>query len=647
MYKFKSNKKAFTLVELLIVIAVIGILFIVLVSSVDNVIDKAKTAGVQTDFRSYQYAIEQVARKYNGFNTFGWDTGDLNGDRVLNRYDVDTINVYGLRNNTDDEFNSELQNETWTGIYTMINPADEYDNSAILALQNAINEYLDPSLKIRIGIDGKITMMNNTKDPWGNEYEGIFITNATADAAAKYNTDASMIGSIGDNKDRGSIIIWSKGPNGNLGSKIKVENGMVTATASMIDANTPDNNIDGSDDLIMSITYTFSHGFGKPGTQTFGFSKNQTLLDKHNENTNNNTTNNTDIINPSVPDINDDIIVPDNENISKPENDVVVEPDNSNEPEDIPNEEVEIVPVQYVMLSGEHKIVNFVDRTLMSSADVSKFSHIKVNDEILSEDNYIIDTFTTTVEFSRIYVNTLPSGTYKVEIWSTDGWAECTIEIPDEPNTLDKWTWDDLKWLASRNLDKEVLMEQYNINLGDTKEYNGVVYTLVDYGEEYGGFIFMYFPSETSAMNATASNIGGYGNTPIAQSLNKTYEELPEEIKSAIKTVNVEYATNPYNANSIKTIECKLFIPSIKELGFRVATNTPGWDGEGETFGYFDTDEDVISEMMGYENDYWLRSIDYTSSTKFQYILGGMSYMTCPAESTTEKNIVVCFVIGE
>ena len=44
---------AFTLIELLIVIAIIGILFIVLVSKVDFATDKAKATGVQTTFRSY------------------------------------------------------------------------------------------------------------------------------------------------------------------------------------------------------------------------------------------------------------------------------------------------------------------------------------------------------------------------------------------------------------------------------------------------------------------------------------------------------------------------------------------------------------------------------------------------------------------
>ena len=84
---FMTKKKAFTLIELLIVIAIIGILFIVLVSKVDFATDKAKSTGVQTDFRSFQMAFDTVAKENAGFNTFGWDTGDTDGDGIRNSVD--------------------------------------------------------------------------------------------------------------------------------------------------------------------------------------------------------------------------------------------------------------------------------------------------------------------------------------------------------------------------------------------------------------------------------------------------------------------------------------------------------------------------------------------------------------------------------
>ena len=67
MKTFSNTRKAFTLVELLIVIAIIGILFIVLISKVDFATDKAKISGVQTDFRSFQVALHTVATENDGF----------------------------------------------------------------------------------------------------------------------------------------------------------------------------------------------------------------------------------------------------------------------------------------------------------------------------------------------------------------------------------------------------------------------------------------------------------------------------------------------------------------------------------------------------------------------------------------------------
>ncbi len=54
------NKKAFTLLEVLIVLVIISILFVVLVSKVDFSVTQSKEMTVQTDFLSYQLAIEEV-----------------------------------------------------------------------------------------------------------------------------------------------------------------------------------------------------------------------------------------------------------------------------------------------------------------------------------------------------------------------------------------------------------------------------------------------------------------------------------------------------------------------------------------------------------------------------------------------------------
>ena len=120
-----TKKKAFTLIELLIVIAIIGILFIVLVSKVDFATDKAKTSGVQTDFRSFQMGFETVARENAGFDCLILETDEGTADYSL--------------------------------------------------LEETLNKNLDPKMQVSIDEEGTITMKNGTLDPWKNEYHGYFI----------------------------------------------------------------------------------------------------------------------------------------------------------------------------------------------------------------------------------------------------------------------------------------------------------------------------------------------------------------------------------------------------------------------------------------------------------------------------------------
>lgn len=63
-----KKKKAFTLVEILIVVAVIGILFVALVPKIDFAGDKARETGVKTDFRAFSLAAEQLLRENAGIS---------------------------------------------------------------------------------------------------------------------------------------------------------------------------------------------------------------------------------------------------------------------------------------------------------------------------------------------------------------------------------------------------------------------------------------------------------------------------------------------------------------------------------------------------------------------------------------------------
>ena len=299
MQNFK--KKAFTLVELLIVIAVIGILFVVLISKVDFATDKSKATGVQTDFRSYQLAFETVARENNGFNTLGWDEGDADLDGVMDANE--TWNGH------------RIFTETWTGVYSLENPGNATDMSAIKLLENAINKNLDPKLHIviaernvdNVGADaatraanndgtdfGKnyvITMKNEAQDPWKTEYVGKYLTNAslesTTNSVEKYQADTkpTAIGIDSDpadtnegngaSLDRGAIIIYSKGPNTFMGSHEEIVNGEVEVYVSTKGDERVDDNTKGADDYSLSTIYTYKNGYWEAVSATTGFSNNQ------------------------------------------------------------------------------------------------------------------------------------------------------------------------------------------------------------------------------------------------------------------------------------------------------------------------------------------------------------------------------------
>ena len=68
-----NKKKAFTMVEVLIALAIIAIIFIVLLANVDFAPDKANEAGLQQIFRSYQNACQSVGLQLSGFNDDKYD----------------------------------------------------------------------------------------------------------------------------------------------------------------------------------------------------------------------------------------------------------------------------------------------------------------------------------------------------------------------------------------------------------------------------------------------------------------------------------------------------------------------------------------------------------------------------------------------
>lgn len=68
MYMHNRGEKGFTLVEILVVIAIMGILFTVLLPFVNNAFVKANEVGVKTNFHDFQLASEMLLRDLNGKN---------------------------------------------------------------------------------------------------------------------------------------------------------------------------------------------------------------------------------------------------------------------------------------------------------------------------------------------------------------------------------------------------------------------------------------------------------------------------------------------------------------------------------------------------------------------------------------------------
>ena len=376
---FMKKRKAFTLIELLIVIAIIGILFIVLVSKVDVATDKAKASGVQTDFRSFQMAFDTVAKENAGFNTFGWDTGDANQDGIRNSYDEGDTNKDGVQNGTEVFTGHKVYAETFTKVYSLKkNGTGSYDRDALNRLEAAINANLDPKLHITIADDGTISMANGAKDPWNKEYHGAYISNAEV-----------------DKKDRGAIVMYSDGANNEFGSEHTIANGVVNIVV-------PGNNKNGKDDYSIVSLYTYVNGYGEVKNITTGFSNNQTMLAGNN--------NGDVVVTPNVPETPDEPIQPDDPNL--PANGV------------------------YEMLDGANQTFDAetpTDLTFRSKADFNKFSGVKVDGVSVASTNYTVSEGSTIVTLKADYLKTLDAGEYCIEIVSNDGVATTLFTVNQAP----------------------------------------------------------------------------------------------------------------------------------------------------------------------------------------------------------------------
>ena len=293
---------------------------------------------------------------------------------------------------------SKTYGEDWTGTYTLVNPNNSKDASAFVTLESAINANLDPKLHITLtpnadasgNLTGSaaITMANQARDPWKNEYAGAYITNATVDSL-----------------DRGSIIMYSAGANGKLGTNYSVSDGLVGVEV-------PGSNTYGKDDYVLSVTYSYANGYGEVQTGTAGFSNNQSTLTS----------------NP---------IVDNGVNAGGMSAGTGSVPGNNgggNNENETPEE-----TKTYAMLSGTHnEYDHFQDLTFRSEAEYGKFVEVRVNGRVVNPNLYTVSSGSTVVTIQNSYFAYLnvyfgeQSGT--VQIVSTDGVATATYNIEVDYN---------------------------------------------------------------------------------------------------------------------------------------------------------------------------------------------------------------------
>jgi len=134
--KKSEKKRAFTLVEILIVVAVIGILFVTLVPRIDFAGDKARETGVKTDFRSFELAAEQILRENAGLGDF---------DNVAELAGANGINMYLDKAIRFDDSGVCAKQDQWNQPYTiqMVASSDGNDNNgAIMFISNGKDSVL-------------------------------------------------------------------------------------------------------------------------------------------------------------------------------------------------------------------------------------------------------------------------------------------------------------------------------------------------------------------------------------------------------------------------------------------------------------------------------------------------------------------------
>ena len=206
MEKFSKKRKGFTLAEILIVVALLGILMTVLLVSVGSYFDKTRETGVRNDFNSMKTAIEVVMRENSGLpKKTGASSGNPTADAAAGfNKTVNLINDYLDPNMkwvdaVDEDVTGEGGAKTYNG-YVVV-AAQEGKEPKFTGLDNA-----GKSLTLNSGAtedddyfnqDMKYIVSTKT-DPWKYNYSVYFQrTNDNTPTTGKGRLDKVLVTSWG------------------------------------------------------------------------------------------------------------------------------------------------------------------------------------------------------------------------------------------------------------------------------------------------------------------------------------------------------------------------------------------------------------------------------------------------------------------
>ena len=117
--RVRQHKKAFTLIELVIVILIIAILAVVLIPQLSSMTNKAKTAGVQEDFHEFQIASQAVAYEQSGFGAVGTDNATvlaLLNKNLDTENGIDNVTLGEGKSKNTDPWNKEYKVELFSAL---------------------------------------------------------------------------------------------------------------------------------------------------------------------------------------------------------------------------------------------------------------------------------------------------------------------------------------------------------------------------------------------------------------------------------------------------------------------------------------------------------------------------------------------------